>query len=307
MTAAQDGQGRRAVAEDRAGVGDDGAAGELRPDEELPVGGAVAQRQREVDLAAGGVAGERLVVLAIDDARRRRVGQRADVTGHGQVRTAAKVAVAEELLRVAGGKPDTTAEAEREGVAVVANQPQVGAHAKVADSRAAIAHDALSVDDGAGRRPALGEGDGEADAQAQPLENDQRPADVQEKLVGDDAGVLGAVGVEDDVGLVPVVRHHADRGAKHAANVEGVVDEPFAPGLAGLEAIERQCGCGLRLRGARPADQGDAGHGGHGGQDAEREALERAFGRWTTFHGISRRKARGGEGERFEIKGRRRR
>jgi hypothetical protein len=196
------------------------------------------------------------------------------------VGTGAKVSVAKELLGVAGGKPETCADGEGERIAVLAEKANVGADSKIADSAARVAVDELSVDHASPGRSVLDDGDGEAHPEAQAIEEDERSADVQVELIGDDARVLGAVWIVEDVGLVRVVGDDAERGTQVAADVERVVGEPLASALGRLESIEEEPGGGLRLRGMGREAEGAAS------QREQRESLQAALAR-STFHGSS--------------------
>ncbi len=127
---------RRLRVEGLAGGGDDRVAVELRPDEQVLLQEPRAERSADEDVGPDAVAGEVRVVADLGaEAGRvgdREVGAEGDVPGAEDVQDAAGDVVAAVLRGLAARDEELSAEGNRDGAAVAAEEAEVGGDAHVA-------------------------------------------------------------------------------------------------------------------------------------------------------------------------------
>ena len=98
----------------------------------------------------------------------------------------------------------------------------------------------------------LVERDGDVQARAKAVPEDERATEVRKHLVLDDRALLVTVRVVDDERLVAPVADDPDGRAHVAAQVDRIEDEPVAAAVCGVEPVE---GKPLGLSGCRPAGE----------------------------------------------------
>ena len=253
---------RGAVLEERVGLGGVGLAVDLRPDEQVAVCHAKAEGQ-PVDQAAsvGGVRHDELLgALLVTDVDR--VGEDARFAGRLQAHQAVRDAVARVLPRIAGGHEEGAADGQGERRGVLADQAHVEARAGVAGGQVRgrrVGHPRR----GRAGVAAIDDAEGDVEGEARAVEQDERPAGVQERLRADDRGAARPVGVLERERAGRVLGHHADRRARIAAQVQRVEREPLAPSLGGVEAI------GVEARDVLRASSGGSERRSEGCRDQE--------------------------------------
>ena len=166
---------------------------------------------------------------------------------------------------------DLQAERERRGIAVLADQAQIGGEAQIAERTTGGGAERDAVD--VGGVGALRHHERQVGGESQALGDHDREAAVQVDLIADQDAELFAVLVIMDERLVRPVDAEADAGAARAAQVERVAREPVAAGLGDVVTVEREAVVVGRDLGRGGLRGGELRQGGKG---EEREQRSRA-------------------------------